>query len=376
MKSLSFVSNRQPLIRWAAFFLLLTIAAGCDRDGVKVYQVTEEKSSDAPVATLPADAAVAPAQNANSLPQLQFALPSGWQQVAPSQMRVASFSITNADGETADIAVIPLPAEGQDELALVNMWRDQMQLPALTNAAAAETVSVAGSPAKYFEIISEQPLIDGKFRARILIAELTRGNMSWFFKMTGGNDLVVAQKDNFLQFLKSVSFNDAPIPDASAGTQNTLMPNENTPVTGGNSGGPADSIWTIPAGWQTLPPSQFLLAQFSLAGDSGAKAEVNVAELAGEGGGLAMNVNRWRGQLGLEPATEIVSSPLDDSGGKSQVVDFSGTNMKTGKPTRLIGVIVPQNGQTWFYKLMGDDAVVAAQKDAFIKFIQSAQYPK
>jgi len=376
VKSLSFVSNRQPLIRWAAFFLLLTIAAGCDRDGVKVYQVTEEKSSDAPVATLPADAAVAPAQNANSLPQLQFALPSGWQQVAPSQMRVASFSITNADGETADIAVIPLPAEGQDELALVNMWRDQMQLPALTNAAAAETVSVAGSPAKYFEIISEQPLIDGKFRARILIAELTRGNMSWFFKMTGGNDLVVAQKDNFLQFLKSVSFNDAPIPDASAGTQNTLMPNENTPVTGGNSGGPADSIWTIPAGWQTLPPSQFLLAQFSLAGDSGAKAEVNVAELAGEGGGLAMNVNRWRGQLGLEPATEIVSSPLDDSGGKSQVVDFSGTNMKTGKPTRLIGVIVPQNGQTWFYKLMGDDAVVAAQKDAFIKFIQSAQYPK
>jgi hypothetical protein len=55
-------------------------------------------------------------------------------------------------------------------------------------------------------------------------------------------------------------------------------------------------------------------------------------------------------------------------------VDFTGTDSKTGKPARLIGVIVPQNGQTWFYKLMGDEQIVTQQKDAFIKFIQSANY--
>jgi len=61
-------------------------------------------------------------------------------------------------------------------------------------------------------------------------------------------------------------------------------------------------------------------------------------------------------------------------GGTATVVDFAGTNAKTGAPTRLVGAIVSQNGQTWFYKLMGDAPIVAQQKDAFTKFIQSANY--
>jgi len=40
-----------------------------------------------------------------------------------------------------------------------------------------------------------------------------------------------------------------------------------------------------------------------------------------------------------------------------------------------VGVVLPLNGQTWFYKLMGDPDLVAAQKGAFIAFVQSAKYP-
>ena len=36
---------------------------------------------------------------------------------------------------------------------------------------------------------------------------------------------------------------------------------------------------------------------------------------------------------------------------------------------------VPRDGQTWFYKMMGDDATVAREKDAFVKFVQTARYP-
>jgi hypothetical protein len=39
-----------------------------------------------------------------------------------------------------------------------------------------------------------------------------------------------------------------------------------------------------------------------------------------------------------------------------------------------VGVLVPQNGQTWFYKLMGDAKVVESQKDAFTKFVQGVKY--
>jgi hypothetical protein len=54
---------------------------------------------------------------------------------------------------------------------------------------------------------------------------------------------------------------------------------------------------------------------------------------------------------------------------------MTGTYPRTGKAARLIGVVLPRNGQTWFYKLMGDPDLVAQQKDALIKFVQSAKYP-
>ncbi|HVU08294.1 MAG TPA: hypothetical protein VHG89_07105 [Verrucomicrobiae bacterium] len=351
---------------FAAIFLAAVFAlVGCKRDEVKVYQIPNESTSlSTQNQTTP------PAQNGNDQPQLQFILPNGWQQIAPSQMRVASFSITNAGGPAADVGVIPLPA-GEDELALVNMWRDQMQLPALTNETAAETVAVGNNVAKLFEIASEAPLIDGKFRARILVAELTRGATSWFFKMTGEDSFVVLQKNNFLQFLKSVSFVENATP------QNFSTQMASTPAAENQNANPnLNSIWTIPPDWKSVAPSSsILLAQF-LIETNGAQAEVNAAEFPGDAGGLAANVNRWRGQLGLQPIAEILTSPLSstDASG-ARVVDFTGTDSKTGKPARLVGAIVPQNSQTWFYKLMGNPQIVAQQKDAFLKFIQSAKYP-
>jgi len=357
--------------------VLAILAAGCDRNNVKVYHVEKDDLS-APQTSPPvaapatpdatADSTAMPAQAGITTPQLKYILPDGWQEKIPGQMRVASFIVTDTNGEIADVGIIPLPATGQ-EIQLVNMWREQMQLPALTNQTAdAETVSVGNDSAKLFDIASDAPLIDGKFRARILVAELTRGETSWFFKMTGEDSFVGAQKQNFLQFLKSISF----VKNSSASQV------ANAPATENEN---ADSIWTIPAGWQQLPPSEFLVAKFSIAGADGASAQVNVSSLAGEGGGVLANVNRWRGQLGLEPLKnemELAHLPptidLPD-GGHLTIVDFTGTDSKTGKLARLVGAVVPQNGQTWFYKLMGDPQIVAQQKDAFLKFIQSAKYP-
>jgi hypothetical protein len=65
---------------------------------------------------------------------------------------------------------------------------------------------------------------------------------------------------------------------------------------------------------------------------------------------------------------------IDMQGGKASLVDLSGTDARTSQPTRLVGVMVSQSGQTWFYKLMGDAKVVEAQKDAFIQFVQGVKY--
>jgi len=368
----------------------LAAVSGCGRDDVKVYQVVKESppADSSPTALAPASEpapaappgmdASAPPAPANALPQFQFSLPPGWAEVPASQMRVASFSVTNTTGPAADVGIIPLPA-GENELALVNMWRSQLQLPPADHADSVD-ITVGNDPAKLYEFVSTAPVLEGKYVQRNLVAMQTHGTMSWFFKITGEDAFVASQKDVFLQFLKSFTFNDStPAPEASASAMSALPSAPAVPDAAPAAADTIGSIWTVPAGWQSVPPSQFLLAQYAIQ-SNGAQADVNVSQSAGEGGGLLANVDRWRRQLGLpsvdqEEDLSTMVAPLTVPGAQAQMVDFNGTSTKTGQPARLIGVVLPMNGQTWFYKLMGDPGLVAAQKDAFVKFIQSAHYP-
>ena len=369
---------------------LVVLSNGCDRDKVKVYRVDKDDAVAPPApATLPttpapaADPGSLPAPAETPAPRLKYTLPDGWQEAAPGEMRVASFLVTNSAGRPADVGVIPMPTTGQ-EIQLVNMWRQQMQLPAVTSEPPAEIVSVGGDDsAKLFDIASDANLVDGKARARILVAVSTHGSLSWFFKMVGEESFVEAQKPVFKQFLKSVSFSELPAPSTM---DLSKLPPSHPAIPGMDAGGATAPVadaagqpaWTVPAGWQTAPLTQFLIAKFTVAGADGSSAQVNVSSLAGEGGGLAANVNRWRAQLGLAPAAaaDLASlATMDVPGGKATLIDISGTDGRTGKPTRLIGVVLPLGCQTWFYKLMGDESIVAQQKDAFTKFILSAKYP-
>ena len=373
-------------VQWlygAAGVLLVLALVGCQRENNRVYYAPQEQP---PTQTaVPAGGQLPPQDLATppDLPALHWTLPDGWQEKQPTEMRVASFSATGKDNQTADVSVIPLPIAGRD-LELVNMWRQQLRLPPVSNPDVdqqAETIAIGADTGKLFDLASEQPMIDGKYRARILVAMMTRGTMSWFFKMTGADAFVTSQKPVFVQFLKTISF-DEPLAGAQTG-----LPTGHPPIGGdmtestvamapaGNAGKP---VWTVPSGWQEIPPAEFLLAEYAIAGANGTKADVNVAMLNGEGGGVLPNVNRWRGQLGLPPATEenlpTITSTLEAAGGQATMVDLTGTDAKTGQQARLIGVILPQAGQTWFYKLMGDEQLVGQQKEAFAKFIQSAKY--
>jgi hypothetical protein len=377
---------------------LLVAAAGCGRDSVKVYHV-DASDTATPAAPPVAAPAVMPTTMPDGLPvpdnsgqpTLQYTLPAGWEKKAPTQMRVASFGIS-LDGKQADISVIPLGGMAGNDPANVNRWRGQVGLGSLADTELlnlAEKVSVGDQPADLYDLAGTAP---GSNEAeRILGVILHRDDTAWFFKMTGEAGLVEQQKAAFIAFLKSVSFgapaaapstidlsqlppSHPPIPGTSLGTQNSLVPNANTLVMGGLVDGRRPT-WTVPIGWQEGPLAQFLVAKYVIAGTDGAAAAVNVSSLAGDGGGLSANVNRWRGQLGLPSISEILTSSFEVTGSTAQIVDMSGTDAKTGKPARLVGILLPQNGRTWFYKLMGDENIVAQQKDALIKFVQSAKYP-
>jgi hypothetical protein len=379
--------------------LLFLTAASCHRDEVKTYRVAKAKDqtqspaapvlpTDSPNPTLPpghpdissTPGAALPATSRTSAPQLTWQTPAGWAEVPPGEMRVASFIIQGQKGKQADVSVIPLPGlPGSDE-ANVNRWRGQVGLSPVSPdelIKSAESVEAGGQPAQLYDIASKNP--DSGDATRILGVIQHRTDAVWFFKMTGDADLTERQKPEFVAFLKSLKFttipaqselppSHPPIGDAGMGT-----PTASAPIS--SEGKPN---WQAPAGWQEVSGGQFLVAKFTIAGADGATAAVNISSSSGEGGGLAGNINRWRGQLGLGQLSDADANKLvmaiDVQGGKASLVDLSGTDARTGQPTRLVGVIVPQSGQTWFYKLMGNANVVESQKDAFIQFVQGVKY--
>jgi len=378
--------------------LLALFVAGCHRDEVKVYRVAKDQDqpqqqtapalpTDSPNPSLPpghpdvssVPAASLPAASAAALPQLSWQTPDGWTEVPPGEMRVASFKIQGQNGKQADVSVIPLPGMPGTDDANVNRWRGQVGLPPVSPEElkkSGENVEAASQPAQLYDIAGQNP--GNGETARILGVIQHRDDAVWFFKMTGDTDLVEQQKPAFITFLKSVSFTAAAptrLPASHPSIGNMGM---STAAAPGPISGEGKPNWQVPAGWQEVPGGQFLIAKFTIAGDSGAAAAVNVSGSPGEGGGLVGNVNRWRGQLGLAPLSEpevnkSVAS-IDVQGGKASLVDLSGTDSRTGQPIRLVGVMVPQPGQTWFYKLMGDAKVVESQKDAFTQFVQGVKY--
>jgi hypothetical protein len=142
----------------------------------------------------------------------------------------------------------------------------------------------------------------------------------------------------------------------------------------GGLSGRVQPRWNAPATWQEVPGGQFFVAKFVIAGADQAQATVNVSSSPGDGGGLFANVNRWREQLGLNalPTAELEKT-VTKLGDQIAVAEMTGTVARAGQPAAIVGAIVFLPGQAWFYKLMGDAAVVTAEKPAFLKFVQEAQ---
>ena len=371
-------SRRPAFLNWMGLALLTATLAGCGRDNVKVYRLANDDSSSP--ATPPGTTATAASdQNENSpaQPQLQWTLPSGWTEVAPGEMSIASFRASGQNGAAADVTVVPLPGMAGGDNANVNRWRGQMGLPAATPdelQKMGEAVQIGDQPATLYDLAGQS---SGGYK-RILGVIQQRNGTTWFFKMIGDAGLVEQQKPEFTTFLKSLTFTAAAPPAGlPPGHPSIGSGDANAPMMPAGSAGAGKPAWTVPAGWQEVPPTQFLLAKYSIADASGAKAEVNVAELDGNGGGVLPNVNRWRGQIGLDLVDETGlakgTTPLDVSGGQATLVDLTGTDAN-GQPTRLVAAIVPMGNQTWFYKLLGNEQIVAREKDAFTKLVQTTKY--
>jgi hypothetical protein len=122
----------------------------------------------------------------------------------------------------------------------------------------------------------------------------------------------------------------------------------------------------MPAGWQRQPDQQMRVATFR-AGD----AEVIITTFGAESfASLLPNINRWRGQVGLEPISDANEVKGEDGAVgryKAKLFDFTG-------PEKRLHVAVVMNGPSvWYFKLQGPTGAVAQQLPSFDQFLRSVQ---
>ena len=130
--------------------------------------------------------------------------------------------------------------------------------------------------------------------------------------------------------------------------------------------------WTAPASWTAKPLGPMRKGSYAVKG-AGGEADLSITAFPGATGGLEANLNRWRGQVGLPalPPAEVTAATekFETNGLQVIVADYAGNG------TRLIGAIVPYGGNSWFFKLSGPDALVAAEKPAFLEFLKTVKAP-
>lgn len=187
--------------------ILLGLTA-CRDSKITTYRVPKEKTPALPAAAA-APASAPGATMANTAvttaegPGLSWSAPAHWTAKPASAMRKGSYAITDDSGGTADLSITAFPGDVGGDLANVNRWRGQLQLPPLaaTELASATahldvnglhltTVDFTGGPAATPQ--------------RVLGAIIPVGNATWFFKLTGPAALVAHEQAAFATFLQTI----------------------------------------------------------------------------------------------------------------------------------------------------------------------------
>lgn len=209
--------------------------AGCQKDEIASYRVPKEKEPErkmpqdhvhagitpgqapapaaAPATPAPAPAAPVAAPAGNSMASTPVATASGsglawkgpahWQEKPASGMRKGTFAITG-DGATAELAITAFPGDVGGEVANVNRWRGQVQLPPQAPSevqAAIQRLEANGLKIGIVDMTGTGA--DGK-PSRTIGAMVPHGGSTWFFKLSGPAALLEKEKGAFFDYVKTI----------------------------------------------------------------------------------------------------------------------------------------------------------------------------
>lgn len=247
-------------------------------------------------------------------------------------------------------------------VANVNRWRRQVKAEPLSEAeiAALPKATVLGNgQATLVEVYGPFQGMSGPAieSGGILGAIVSNQQFTLFVKFVGPEAVLTAERDAFMGFLSSLR--PGSMPDA--------------PATGGAT--ESKLKWETPAGWAEEPPTnQFRERTFR-------KGGVEIA-LSLARGLVSDNVNRWAGQLGLDPLDDAAVAELPklpSMGTEAVIYEGVGTYQGMGRggaraDQRVLAAIVqiPNAGGTIAtLKAVGPNAEVDASRADFAALLAS-----
>lgn len=349
--------------RAALGLLLAALVAGCGQEeGIRTYTVSKSLPSDRMLAAIvpyegeawflkltgPNEAVedvepafrklIASVRRDGS--DLAWDLPAGWTKQPGGQMRFATL-VVESGGQSLECSVSRLPmAEASLDsyiLANINRWRGQMRQPPLT---------LSELP-KQSETLSTQ---DGRPATVVSIeGELSGGGMAG--GMGGG--------------MGAAPFAGGPARPPTAPSSSSASSETSA----------ASVTYEQPASWSE-GQKEVSRGGISIRRDAAfevrdgdRRVEITLTKLPGGAGATLPNVNRWRGQVGLDSVTEEALradlKQLSFAGSPADYVQFSGTEQT------VLGVVAERDGMTWFVKLQGDRELAERERPAFEKFVES-----
>lgn len=262
--------------------------------------------------------------------KIGWKLPAGWKETPGNEMRYATLVLS--DSPKLEVSVTTLPGSGKlapDLLANINRWRGQLDLPFIEEEdlpSRTETIEAGGLSITYLNIV-------GKAKPGPAM---------------GGMPPMMGHGDAPQSPPKAAPVKEAPSTDDGAGSTGIafIKPDE----------------------WIQVRATTITLYAFE-AVNGKQKASITVSRV---GGSKTANVNRWRGQLGLEP--------LSDAEIEKSLVTFPVGSRKGGlvqlqnETQAMLGLMIEDGDQTVFVKLTGDPETAAKERERFETFARSLKF--
>jgi hypothetical protein len=357
------------------------VGIGCNRDETAIRTYAAPKDVPAPQI---ASADMTPSADArlpgqpdpsSTVPDpITWTVPEGWKQVPGDPMRRATFAVSPTDPK-AELTVVELGDEASAVLPNVRRWAGQLKLPEVSEGDVAkftQQTQVSGEQSTIVDMTGSPA--SGSPPTRLLAAIVPHDGRTWFFTLKAPEPISAAQKANFEKFVHSVQFPTGPT--ASSASADDAAQREHT-------FGPSDqrfklAKWTTPAGWEEQPGSNAMRVTSFHIGSGADQAEVIVSRIPQAGiGSLPDNINRWRGQVGLDPVDSDKNAgfhPIAIGGQPGLMLDFTGPKAGDTPAKELLVALTIRGADGWFFKLLGPEPVVSKQQDAFKQFLGSLQF--